>query len=549
MNKTYFRYFAGVLALLSIWSCENESASQLNYLDKWIENGHITVSASSSEPNTKTVLHSGGAVYWSPQDSISVFFGPYNLGKFVGLNTEPVDVTVFRSEETFAFGTIGGGSGCQFWGINPFDSANKSDGNSVTLTIPSEQNAVAGTFAPGSFPSIAKSDDLEFSFYNVCGGLKFKVTNPGITKVCFKGNNGETVAGRVKVDFDGDNLPHILEYKDTDTQVCLNCPEGLIPGEWYFISILPVALTQGFTIELSDGVRQVSYVSEKNTTVKRSIFGVLSDIDDGLSFEYDWKKCDFVHKSLLLAIPNCAFSSIVIAEESGLISQSRTQTGGNMEVMQMFANGPSPSNGVQSMISLFGITTVPFEITDYREKVDGAGTTPFTTYKSTPQIYGTASGLGINSFYNGDELNVEVSLYFKKADEYKIIVALVQDDSSYKISTNGGSNQGNITSDGIMRYVLTDMNGDPVSVLSEDIVSYRSYKKVISNAEHKENLRVLVYILRPYGSREVVSNGSFGSYYVDNSFSVPAGHQAQLPVIKKINSEIADFDYGGIIEL
>lgn len=534
------------MILLAAISCEKSETSQFEApFDRWIgEGGKISVTASNGEPGSKTLLQSGSSVYWSPEDSISVFYGPYNMGKFTSLNDEPAQTTVFRSDATFSYGTFGG-SAYKFTGINPYNAANAVEGNSVILSIPSQQQAVSGTFDPVSFPSIAHSDNLEMAFYNTCGGLRFKVVNSGITNVSFRGNNGEILAGKVKFGIDTDGLPEVEEHLDSVTTVSLVCPSGLVPDQWYFISLLPATLSKGFTIDLSNGTKTVSYVSERDTEIKRSIFGSLSNVDEGLSLEQDWKQCDFVHRSLMLAVPNCLFSYVFVSDENEAISQAKKLTGGNMEVIQVFANGPAPTEGVSALTSLMNITSVPFVITDYRQKTYGSAT-PYSTYLSTPKLYGTTSGIAVNSYYTGDELTVEASLYIKEADEYKIVVALVQDDAEYAIYYNSGKTT-TMTSQGVTRYLLTSITGDPLTAASDGTILYRSYRQTITDASFKKKLRVLVYVLRPYGSRTVTSNGSFGSYYVDNAFSALAGYEAELPVVKKINSEIGAFEYGGTI--
>jgi len=518
-----------------------------NPFDKMLEDGHLNVVAANGELPAKTVVTQDGTVLWSPYDSISVFYGICDLGKFKGQNPQPVKSTVFRSIETFAYGSISGGEDVIFWSVNPYSSDNSTDGESVTLSVPGEQVAKSGTFAPGSFPSIAKSEELNFSFYNVCGGLKIKVQSNGIKTITFRGNNNETLAGKVRAAFDDDGHPYVIENIDSKKQVSLVCPDGFVPGEWYFISMLPASLSKGFTLDFSNGVKSVSYVSEKNTTVKRSIFGVLSNVDEGLSLEEDWKSCDFLHKSLLLAIPNCSYSSVFISTEDTVIATAKSQSSGNIEALQIFANGPAPTENVSSFLSAMNITTVPYELTDYRQRVSG-NITPYYTYLSTPSLYGTTSGIAVNSYFSGNRLTVETSLYFKKADDYKLVVALAQDQAPYLIYTNSGANTPSVKSDGVTRYFLTDILGDPLTVVSDNIVLYRSFTKEITNADYLSNLRVVVYILRPYGERQAVTNGSFGSCYVDNVISVNAGGEVELPVIKKINSEIGDFEYGGTIK-
>ena len=46
---------------------------------------------------------------------------------------------------------------------------------------------------------MAQSQSLGLAFYNVTGGIRFSLTQEGIKSVKFEAQNGESIAGRVKL--------------------------------------------------------------------------------------------------------------------------------------------------------------------------------------------------------------------------------------------------------------------------------------------------------------------------------------------------------------
>lgn len=223
---------------------------------------------------TRTALNEDGTIFWTPGDEINVFRGVAGSGKFVTDATEPCAVAHFAGSVKSDPGTG------DFWAVQPYAATNVSDGSSVTLSVQSAQTAKAGSFAPGMFPSVAKSDGEALAFFNVCGGLRFTVTKPGVKTVIFRSNGGEKLAGKVKVTMgeDGKPVSEVLEGTST-VSLCAPSGETLSVGEWYYISLLPGTLSAGFTVSLTTATQETQISRSTAVTVKRSTFGQLEAID------------------------------------------------------------------------------------------------------------------------------------------------------------------------------------------------------------------------------------------------------------------------------
>lgn len=235
---------------------------------------------------TKTVLQQDGAVYWSPGDEIKLFYGPTYEAKFSATCKEVSDTTVFVGKlDGFSYDDKH-----SFIAAYPYDAAGACDGESVTLTLPDEQTAVAGSFPKGTFLSLARTDGDILDFYNVCGGIKFSVSQSGITRIILKGNAGETLAGTVRAGFDESGRPAIQEVIEAKDSIVFLPPEGesFSPGKWYYIVAFPASLEQGYTMHftknwevyVAEGERQ----SEHAVSIKRSIWGTIHDPDASVNF-------------------------------------------------------------------------------------------------------------------------------------------------------------------------------------------------------------------------------------------------------------------------
>jgi len=230
-----------------------------------------------------TFADDGVSALWSPGDEISVMYGSAKV-KFTAANETPSQETIFTSNEGILFGA---GEENYIWAACPHSETNKLDGNTVTLSVPSAQTSTADSFAPGTFPTVGRSHTAAIAFYNVCGGVCFSLTQSGVQNVTFRGNNGEVLAGTVKVQFNDSGVPEVTEVVSGATSIQLNAPTsaGFEVGKLYYFSVLPQTLSNGFMMEFNKVPSQAVKNSTSSVTIKRSVFGKLSNADQGLEYK------------------------------------------------------------------------------------------------------------------------------------------------------------------------------------------------------------------------------------------------------------------------
>lgn len=236
---------------------------------------------------TKTTVQDGGTqVLWEPADEIKVFFNSFT-GRFVSQNSEPAGVAVFSGTLNVLIGAIEGFEAAnQTWGLYPYRADATFDGEYVTTTLPTEQTGKAGSFAKNTHICLARSGGHDLAFYNVTGGLRFSLTQEGISSVTFEGNDGEAIAGKIKMTFE-DGIPVIKEVSEGESVITLTAPAGssFQTGQWYYIEAIPGTLTKGFTMVFTKGRETATLNTDVSVSISRGKYGSLADADDGLIFK------------------------------------------------------------------------------------------------------------------------------------------------------------------------------------------------------------------------------------------------------------------------
>ena len=278
-----YAFWAGAVLALAMVGCTREmdvdilpEAEELTFSAVWAE-----------DPGTRTALQENGtSIWWTPAEEINVFQGTMSSGKFTSTNTEPQELVQFRGSMEVMTGTVETpGDQLSYWAVYPYDAANSCDGESVTLTVPSLQEAKEGTFTDKFFPAVANSQNFSLAFYNVCGGARFSVVNTGIQMIAFQSNAGEPLAGKVRIVFGEDGKPAVDSVPDGSDVVMVMAPEGgFIPGKYYFAAFLPQTFSKGITMTFWKENSHASY-GIKAVTVNRSRFGKLDEKDKDLVFD------------------------------------------------------------------------------------------------------------------------------------------------------------------------------------------------------------------------------------------------------------------------
>jgi len=238
----------GALALLTA-ACSNEESQEVSH-------SPLVLTAQQEGEATRTSL-CGTEVHWSAGDKVAAFVSN------VAHTSTATDIESAKSAR-FTFSDLAADAVVQY-AVYPAAAAVELAGDVITVTVPTEQTAVAGSFAEGSAVAIAKGGSSPLGFKNVCGFLAFTINADGVQSVHIYAN--EKMTGTADVNWNSGN-PTVSAFKPfAYTGVKLTGP--FTTGATYYAAVFPGTYT-GLTLKLTHSDGYVStYTNGNALTVSR----------------------------------------------------------------------------------------------------------------------------------------------------------------------------------------------------------------------------------------------------------------------------------------
>lgn len=213
---------------------------------------------------TRTVLVDGTDIYFQSTDHISIFDGAHN-------NDFTASIPGGASRASKADFTGVAASADTYYALYPYTSTATLEVNTIKgVNIPSEQTAVASTFAPAANPSVCVANRRKLNLKNVGAYLKFTVpSGKTYSKVVVISNDGGAIAGTVNVTVSPTGAPVIDQIVNPSSKVTLT--GTMEAGSTYYVVVLPTALTGGLTMQFYNEGELLGNKSSNNAlTVTRA---------------------------------------------------------------------------------------------------------------------------------------------------------------------------------------------------------------------------------------------------------------------------------------
>lgn len=239
----------GALALLTA-ACSNEESQKVAYSPL------VLTAQQEGGEATRTSL-SGTEVHWSAGDKVAAFVSSE-------AHTSTATEILSAKSARFTFSDLAADAVVQY-AVYPAAAATGLAGDVITVTVPTEQTAVAGSFAEGSAVAIAKGGSSTLEFKNVCGFLAFTINADDVQSVHIYAN--EKMTGEADVIWNSGN-PTVSAFKTfAYTGVKLTGP--FTKGATYYAAVFPGTYT-GLTLKLTHSDGYVStYTNGNALTVSR----------------------------------------------------------------------------------------------------------------------------------------------------------------------------------------------------------------------------------------------------------------------------------------
>ncbi len=311
-------YRLSLLVSVILMSCSqyDDTSVQQDDSDLIFSRIHATLVSTG----TKTIIDDDfGDIQWSSGDSISIFTDNPILGGYKFTCEEGGQTAVFNGNIPESKTIIG---------LYPYNSQSTFSSSVIETVIPDNQNAVENGFDPLSYIAVGKSSTREMGFNNVCGGIRFTVSNNTYDKIIFRTNANESISGPIKITVSDNTKPVAVAASEGAGYVILNNDSTFQTGTHYYISALPQDLTQGFTFEFYQSDKLISKtVCKTPVEIKRSVFSTIVNADVQSSID---KIVDGFDLSAELGTSNC-----YIVSKAGYFKFPAVQ--GNLSTT--FANG------------------------------------------------------------------------------------------------------------------------------------------------------------------------------------------------------------------
>lgn len=243
----------GVLALLAT-ACSNEESQEVSFSPL------VLTAQQEGGEATRTSLHNTTEVYWSAGDNVAAFVS--NVA-----HTSTATEILSAKSARFTFSDLAANAVVQYAVYPAAAAAERLAGDVITVTVPTEQTAVAGSFAEGSAVAIAKGGSSTLGFKNVCGFLAFTIDADGVQSVHIYAN--EKMTGTADVNWDNDNDNPTVKTFKTFSYTGVKLTGSFTKGSTYYAAVFPGTYT-GLTLKLTHSNGYVStYTNSNPLTVSR----------------------------------------------------------------------------------------------------------------------------------------------------------------------------------------------------------------------------------------------------------------------------------------
>lgn len=272
MRTGFFKFIAVAIVVAGCTKENIKSATEKEFIPLTFEGEFI------NEDATRSYLTEGGKVCWHRHDNIAVV--PVGENGFVGYLVG--EGNYFTTTEGGVEATFTGTSVLteKYVGIYPASGTDyfDTDNTIVYKDLHNYQKATEGNLGVNMIPAVTKptSANEKLYFYNACGLIKFTIPEKlsNITKVAFRGGNGEKLAGRIGIKYETEHnsisvwVEGTYENQESQYTLTVSNEDGspLTPGGTYYMVSAPSRLEKGFTIAMygADGKRYIKSTDKPN---------------------------------------------------------------------------------------------------------------------------------------------------------------------------------------------------------------------------------------------------------------------------------------------
>lgn len=154
-----------------------------------------------------------------------------------------------------------------YYALYPYDESASNSTGSITTTLPQAQKAIHGQFS--NIIAVAATKTKEFNFKTCVALVEVDLQTDGVSEISFRGNNGELVAGslRLSASTSADPDPAIISGVK---EVSISDGGKILEKGLYYIAIAPQTFHKGVTLTFKGPSGSAEKVTAKSVSARRS---------------------------------------------------------------------------------------------------------------------------------------------------------------------------------------------------------------------------------------------------------------------------------------
>ena len=198
--------------------------------------------------------------------------------------------------------------------------------------------------------------------------------------------------------------------------------------------------------------------------------------------------------------------------------------------------GFADSHFLENQYYVYGFPTgvVDGRIEIRNEGVDVTAPKIVAAARETEELFGTKTGIEINSTVSGRDVSIDLTVYAKEAGSYKLTVLLLEDGI---VNAQVGAKDGYMIHDDVARISVTSTMGDHFSIpKARSGSSFQFSVKNISSSYDITRMKILAYVQSEFGYTHAEQSADYGDYYVDNCVTVPLGRMLNVQMEGDVSS-------------
>ena len=288
--------------------------------------------------NTRVSIDADWKLSWEAGDLVNISDG-ISVTQFKALSsgsTTVLEADDFAVEESK-----------QYFAVYPASESNVFAAGKVSLSVPSNQKAVAGEYPECPAVAVTTGADRNFVFKNVCGLVSFEITEVDVKSVVLFAPGDEYVSGEIEVDC----ADASFTVKNGVKGVTVENGAGLLPPGRYYVAILPGTYSSGLSLSIykQDGTRVRRNLTLAGAAIWRSKYLDLEKADDGRTWKTEYTIKNGQELAAFLSVADkCSAETVVTLandidmEGSGAsaVSFAGTFDGGNFSLNNYKGSAP-----------------------------------------------------------------------------------------------------------------------------------------------------------------------------------------------------------------